>query len=341
MSQIDDDRDLDLTGVLPTAEPQERTRPPRGSGPRRRAEWRRAEKARRYAARKSVRFPVFTRSILLWWLVFALTGVAFGASGAFFWAHFNSQVAELREDTRDFEERSLEAQNTIETQRQEALAQIDEALKPLQGFLSESQMLQLAQLFSPAVYSVATLDENGFPSTGTAFAVLSDPGQTFLVTSHATVRASTVRPGPRITLRKGTDEIEAELWNWDAERDLALLRIARGDVPLLDWVGEDQAGRLLGTRVFPVSGLGGPGASITTGMVIDQSAVGFQHTAPLGPAFQGGPVVNVDGKVVGVASLAYRPLGFDPGQIHFSVPVSDLCQKLLSCGITRQAGPRG
>jgi len=339
MSQLDHDRDLAPTGPPPagTGEPEA---PAGRPDPRRRADWRRAEKARRYAARKSVRFPIFTRSILLWWLVFALTGLAFGASGAFFWATFNSQVSELREDTQDFEERSLEAQNSIETQRQEALAQIEEALKPLQGFLSESQMLQLAQLFSPAVYSVATLDENGFPSTGTAFAVLSDPGQTFLVTSHATVKASTVRPGPRITLRKGTEEIDAELWNWDAERDLALLRIERGDVPILDWAAEDQAARLLGTRVFPVSGLGGPGASITSGMVIDQSAAGFQHTAPLGPAFQGGPVVNVDGKVVGVASLAYRPLGFDPGQIHFSVPVTELCQRILSCGIERRAGPR-
>ena len=65
-------------------------------GRERRSEWRRTEKARRYAARNSVRFPIFTRSVLLWMLIFALVGMAFGASGAFWWAHFNTQVSELR-----------------------------------------------------------------------------------------------------------------------------------------------------------------------------------------------------------------------------------------------------
>src|SRR3954470_4468061 len=90
-----------------------------------RSEWRRAEKARRYAARNSVRFPIFTRSILLWLLIFALTGVAFGASGAFWWANFNSQVSELRNDTQDFESRSSDAQSQIEDQRKQALDDIN------------------------------------------------------------------------------------------------------------------------------------------------------------------------------------------------------------------------
>ncbi len=338
MSQLDDQTELD-----PGLPPLDRSAAPGdgSSGSERRADWRRAEKARRYAARKSVRFPIFTRSILLWMLIFAITGVAFGASGAFWWANFNSQVSELRDDTQDFEERSLEAQNSIETQRQDALDQIDEALRPLQPFLSEAQTLQLAQLFSPAVYSVATLDQNGFPSTGTAFAVVTNDSQTYLATSYATIAAATQRPGPAITLRKGEEEIRAELWNWDEGRDLALVRIDRPNMQLLDWVPEEVEAKALGSRVFPVSGIGGAGASLTTGVVIDQSAVGFQHTAPLGPGFQGGPIVTADGKVLGVASLAYRPLGYDPGQIHFAVRVTDLCQVLLTCGGDgRSAGPR-
>lgn len=339
MSQLDDETDLEPR--LPAVEEPDASGDGSARGTRRRAEWRRTERARRYAARKSVRFPIFTRSILLWMLIFAITGIAFGASGAFWWANFNSQVSDLRDDTEDFEERSLEAQNSIETQRQEALGQIDDALRPLQPFLSESQTLRLAQLFSPAVYSVATLDQNGFASTGTAFAVVTEASETYLATSYATVVASTQRPGPEITLRKGTEEIPAELWNWDPERDLALLRIDRGDMQLLDWVPEEVEAEALGTRVFPVSGIGGAGATLTTGVVIDQAAVGFQHTAPLGPAFQGGPIVTAEGKVLGVSSLAYQPLGYDAGQIHFSVRAVDLCQVLLECtGDGRSAGPR-
>ena len=53
----------------------------------------------------------------------------------------------------------------------------------------------------------------------------------------------------------------------------------------------------------------------------------------MGAAWQGGPIVNVDGKVFGVASLTYAPLGFSPGeQVHFAVSVNEICQRLLSCG---------
>lgn len=304
--------------------------------------WRREEKARQHAARNSVRFPIFTRSVLLWMLIFALTGVAFGASGAFWWANFNSQVSDLRSTTEDFEERSAEAQASIEELRQQALSDIDTALGPLQGFLAETQVLQLAQLFSPAVYSVATLDEEGRPSVGTAFAVISDDRETYFVTSYTTVKAATVRPGPDVTIRKGTEETKAQVWNWDVERDLALIRAPKGGVQVLEWISDDAAAKALGGRIFPVSGLGGAGASLTTGVVIDQSAVGFQHTAPLGPAFQGGPIVTVDGKVLGVASLTYEPLGFDPGEIHFAVPINQVCQKLLQCGgVARTPSPQG
>lgn len=313
-------------------------RPPR-EGAARRSEWRRGEKARRHAARRSVRFPIFTRSILLWMLIFALTGIAFGMSGAFWWAHFNTEVSNLRQDTQNFEARSQAASGEIEQQRKDALAQIDQALQPLQGFLSETQILQLAEKFSPAVYSVATLDEQGMASVGTAFAVLSDDKESYMITSYTTVAAATVNPGPKVTIRKSTEEIEAEVWNWDRDNDLALLKVRKGGIEVLDWVGDEQAGHALGTRIFPVSGLGGAGASLTTGVVVDLSNVGFQHTAPLGASWQGGPVVNADGKVLGIASLSYKPLGFNQGEVHFSPPISSVCSHLLQCGAVREVAP--
>ena len=106
----------------------------------RRSEWRRAEKARRYAARNSVRFPIFTRSVLLWMLIFALTGLAFGATGAFWWANFNSQVSQLRSDTQDFEARSQTAASNIDTQRKKALAEIAAATAPLSGLEAQTQV---------------------------------------------------------------------------------------------------------------------------------------------------------------------------------------------------------
>jgi S1-C subfamily serine protease len=115
-----------------------------------------------------------------------------------------------------------------------------------------------------------------------------------------------------------------------------------GNAQVLEWVEGEDAARVVSNRIFPVSGLGGAGSSLSTGVVIDQSSVGFQHDAPLGAAWQGGPIVNVDGKVLGIASLTYAPLGFAPGeQIHFAVSINEVCQRILSCGGgAREAGPR-
>ena len=38
--------------------------------------------------------------------------------------------------------------------------------------------------------------------------------------------------------------------------------------------------------------------------------------------------------IVAVASLAYQPLGFNPGQVPFAAPVDAACETLLDCGGT-------
>ena len=66
----------------------------------------------------------------------------------------------------------------------------------------------------------------------------------------------------------------------------------------------------LGDRLFAVSGLGSLGGSAVQGVVTDVSADGVEHTAPVGQAYQGGPLVNSDGLVVAISSRSYQPLNF-------------------------------
>lgn len=309
---------------------------PKKSRRQKRKEWRQSEKARRYAARRSVRFPIFTRSVILWLLLFAMTGAAFGGSGAFFWAHFNTQINELREQTKDFDKRSQEAQGQIDAMRNQAITDINQQLKPIAPYLAETKTIQLAQVFSQYVWFVTTLDEEGKASVGTAFPVVTDANTTLLVTSLNTVRAASVTPAPEIELRKsttaGTDSVKAQVVNFDANRDLALLSVPRGNMPVLDWATDDQQAQALGLRVFPVSGFGGAGASLTSGTISDLSAAGFMHNATVGYATQGGPIVTADAKVLGVSSLTYRPLGFDNGDLHFSISINQVCAELMECG---------
>jgi hypothetical protein len=65
--------------------------------------------------------------------------------------------------------------------------------------------------------------------------------------------------------------------------------------------------------------------------VTDVSAAGIQHTSPVGAAFQGGPIVNVDGLVVAVASRGYAPLNFVSDSVWFAPLVRAACNRVLSC----------
>jgi S1-C subfamily serine protease len=70
---------------------------------------------------------------------------------------------------------------------------------------------------------------------------------------------------------------------------------------------------------------------VAQGSVIDASSSGLQLDAPLGTAFQGGPLVDRAGQVVAVASQAYAPLGFTSQGTYFVPYVQAACNKVLSC----------
>src|SRR5206468_12841726 len=114
------------------------------------------------------------------------------------------------------------------------------------------------------------------------------------------------------------------------ERSLALISLPTGTVPKLDFAPANPPMKI-GERIFAMSGLGGSGASASQGFVGDVSQAGIQHNAAIGPSFQGGPLLNSDGKVVGIASRAYSPLNFSTDSVFFSVPASAMCEKILKC----------
>jgi cell division protein FtsB len=308
----------------------------------RRREWRRVERTRRHAARHSVRFPIFTRSILLWMILFSLTGMAAGGTAAVFWTHFNTQIAQLREETQDFDKRSDAAENRIETLRNDAVAEIENRMKELAPALAEPRTVQAGKLLSPYVWFVSTLDESGVASVGTAFSVASDQRSTWLLTSFNVVKAGTVRPAPPIKVRKDPEELDAELVSWDAANDLALIRMDRASQPTLEWAPEDVQAKLVGNRLYIVTGFGGAGATLNSAMTLDQNSRGLLHDGRVGTAAQGAPIVTTDGKVVGVASLVYQPLGFDPGELHYAASIRRACDVLLTCTMeTRRVRPPG
>ena len=268
--------------------------------------------------------------------VLFLMAIAAAFSGAILYAYYENRQEQTTNKVEDFVggfgEQLDAAKKIVSSEADSAKQDIRNQLDELRQFAASGSTLNdLLGKAQPSVWFVSTLDDNGAPSVGSAFVVFADADSSWLVTSYTTVAAATHQPAPPVTLRKqGQDDIEATVYTWDQSKDLALLQVPKANLPALSWAATDSNPKI-GDRLFIVSGLGSTGASITQGFVADVSSDGIQHDAPVGPQFQGGPIINSNGEVVGVASRTYSPLGFPPDSVWFAPLIRSSCDHLIVC----------
>src|SRR3954462_13361785 len=117
----------------------------------------------------------------------------------------------------------------------------------------------------------------------------------------------------------------------DAEDDLAVVAVATGDVDPLQWGEPDALGS--GSVVFALANPGGRGLRTTLGFV---SAVGarlrgprgrrirgtVEHTAPLPRGSSGGPLLDADGRLLGLNAVRME------GGLILAVPVAALRERV-------------
>jgi S1-C subfamily serine protease len=285
--------------------------------------------------RTPLRQRVLPTSVLGLTMLVLLASLGAAFSGAVLYAYYDYRLSKSEDRVAKFvvgfDKRFKSATQLIDAEREQAKSQIRKELEPLQRVTAEGSTLEaLLKKVSASLWFVRTLDEAGQPAVGSAFVVASDSEQTYLLGAYSTIRAATRQPGPQVFVRHGDEEVKATLWSWQEERDLALLIVPKANQPRLQWATDTPTTRT-GERIFAVSGLGASGGAITQGFVADVSSAGIQHDAPIGPSFQGGPLLNSKAEVLGISSRAYSPLGFGTESVFFGVPIRNACDKILRC----------
>ena len=190
------------------------------------------------------------------------------------------------------------------------------------GTVFGQNAIEVARKAFPSTVLIICNDSNGQQiSLGSGFVIA--PG--VVATNHHVVEnaaSATVKMIGEQQTHKVT-----HIRNIDARNDLALLSVANMKAPA---IGIGDSKRLeVGATVYVVGNPRGLEGSFSEGIVSAIRPLGevslLQITAPISPGSSGGPVLDIDGKVVGVSVATYKG-----GQnLNFAIPASAL-RKLAS-----------
>ena len=131
-------------------------------------------------------------------------------------------------------------------------------------------------------------------------------------------------PGHSILRPSGT-KLEAKIVGVDRDSDLAVLKIDRTGLPFLEFGDSEQL--LQGQLVLAFGNPLGLANSVTMGVVSsiarqikpDDPMIYIQTDAPINPGNSGGPLLDADGRVVGINTFILTQSGGSEG-IGFAIP---------------------
>jgi S1-C subfamily serine protease len=198
-------------------------------------------------------------------------------------------------------------------------------------------VIRVVDTVSPAVISVGGEPNGGRSGSGSGFIITPD--------GYAITNSHVVGGRSRLVAETSEgDRIRADVIGDDPSTDVALLRLGANDLPMAQ-IGDSQ-GLRVGQLVIAMGSPLGLQSTVSTGVV---SALGrtmrggdgrlienvIQHAAPINPGNSGGPLVDSQGRVVGVNTAI---IAFAQG-LGFAVPSSTVrwvSSEILSHGRVRR-----
>ncbi len=159
---------------------------------------------------------------------------------------------------------------------------------------------------------------DGGGALGSGFVI--DAAGLIVTNRHVIVGARTVR----VRLSDGR-EVPAQIVGTDAATDIALLRVDAGKLPALHLGSSEKAA--VGDAVIAIGNPFGLGQTVTAGIISargrtleDDPYIDFLQTdTAINRGNSGGPLLSVDGSVLGVTSVIFSPNGGSVG-LGFAIP---------------------
>jgi serine protease Do len=226
----------------------------------------------------------------------------------------------------------LHAQTTGKT---DALHELSDTLEALSAKVSRSvvQVFSTGYAFNEESNGQNTALFSKQQSTGSAVIFTTDG---YLVTNNHVVQgADRVRvqlsytddlgPGHHSIVRRRGKLIPARVVGTDRQSDIAVLKIDGGPYPALDFGRSDELRQ--GSLVLAFGNPLGLESSVTMGVVssvarqikADDPNIYIQTDAPINPGNSGGPLLDPDGRVVGINTFILSQSGGSEG-IGFAIP---------------------
>ncbi len=180
---------------------------------------------------------------------------------------------------------------------------------------------QIAQNTFPSVVLLVMEDAKGQPvSIGSGFFVRDG-----IIATNLHVVAGAARGYAKLVGQKAKYDI-AGIVGIDGARDLVILSVTGAKAPSLSLGNSSQVA--VGDEVYVVGNPLGLEGTFSQGIVSSVRQIGsdtlLQITAPISPGSSGGPVLNAQGEVIGVAVATFKG-----GQnLNFAIPVSYLASLL-------------
>jgi serine protease Do len=203
------------------------------------------------------------------------------------------------------------------------------------------QLEQLAARVGPAVVEIITLgyasedisdDERGLlvaPSRGSGSGVILGADGYIVTNAHVVegahrIQVQVATPPPddekhHSVLQSHARLLTGRLVAIDEETDLAVIKVEAKGLPTLDFADSDQVhpGQLV--LAFDSTVTLGVISAVARQLEPDEAMIYLQTDAPINPGNSGGPLVNVDGKVVGINTLILSQSGGNEG-LGFAAP---------------------